>query len=125
MAKLSEDSPRGERRREWVKRVQVLDASLAEPAYCESLDLSENGLRMTSSVPFQQERFVTLIMGLPNMPGLYEIPGQIRWCEQREHDFLIGVIMDLQSASYSRVMTMGATGFMSGLMDKLFRRNRP
>jgi len=124
MAKVNDDSPRGERRREWVKRVQVLDAALAEPVFCESLDLSENGLRMTSPVPLQRENFVTLTMGLPNMPGLYEVPGQVRWCEQREHDFLIGVIMDLQSASYSRTMSAGSPGFMGGLMDKLFRRNK-
>lgn len=107
MNEQAHDQDRGGNRRKWDVEVQVTDPQTKEVVTCRSLDVSEDGVRIVSPQAFEPEVFVMLTMHLPGMPGMFDLHGQIRWCEEREKDFLIGVAVDLASAEISHAHPHG------------------
>lgn len=74
---------------------------------CRSLDVSETGVRLVSPTPFTPEALVLLTLHLPGVPGLFDLHGQIRWCERRAKDYLVGVVVDLATAEVFHVPRAG------------------
>lgn len=101
------DAHRDARRRHWVTAVQVTDLATQTVVQCRSLDVSETGVRLVSPTPFTPETPVLLTLHLPGVPGLFDLHGQIRWCEKRAEDYLVGVVVDLATAEVSKAPRSG------------------
>ncbi|TQV64473.1 MAG: PilZ domain-containing protein [Halothiobacillaceae bacterium] len=109
------DKDRGENRRKWDVEVQVTPPGGGQGVECRALDISENGVRIASPVPFEPAAFVMLALHLPGVPGMFDLHGQIRWCETREKDFLLGVAIDLASAEVSHAQPHGFWARLFGI----------
>jgi hypothetical protein len=116
MIEQAHDAHRDARRRHWGTAVQVIDLATRTAVQCRSLNVSEAGVRLVSPTPFIPEAFVLLTLLLPGVPGLFDLHGQIRWCEKRAEDYLVGVVLDLATAEISHVPR---SGFWAHLKKRL------
>ncbi|MEW5973188.1 MAG: PilZ domain-containing protein [Pseudomonadota bacterium] len=115
MSEQAHGNVRWRHRHKWGVEVRVTDSQTNDVVTCRSLDVSEDGVRIVSPRSFEREAFVVLTMHLPGMPGMFDLNGQIRWCEKRETDYLLGAAIDLASAEVSRAKPLAFRARLFGM----------
>lgn len=72
---------------------ELVDTSLA----CQTVDVSEAGMKVSSSLGLPIETVLGLRLDLSS--ALYRLQGQVRWCTNEETHY-VGLLLDESSPDY-------------------------
>lgn len=73
---------------------ELNDTALA----CRTVDVSENGMRVTTRMPIPVDTFVSLRLDLPT--ALYRLEGRVRWTTGEGGCSIIGLLLSDQSQDF-------------------------
>lgn len=83
----------------------VFISTLDEPKdtlACQTLDISAEGLRISTRKPLAAGRQIELWIRLVNQPGTFLLRGQIRWSEAAGDGYMQGVEIDASKGDSSQ-----------------------
>jgi hypothetical protein len=76
---------------------------------CRTLDVSENGMKLTTALPLPPNTVLGLRLDLSSV--LYRLEGEVRWCLE-DHGWRTGLLLDKASPDFDAWARMIKTGFV-------------